>query len=89
MRHGGAVGLGTTLQATRSRVRFSIGSMRFFVELKLSPQYGPGIDSESNRNVCQEYFLGVKVAGAWAENHTRIHMPTFYKLWKPQPPRAL
>ena len=27
-------------------------------------QYGSGIDSASNRNEYQEYFLGVKVAGA-------------------------
>jgi hypothetical protein len=27
-------------------------------------QYGPGVDSASNRNEPQEYFLGVKVAGA-------------------------
>jgi hypothetical protein len=27
------------------------------------PQYGPGVDSASNRNEYQEYFLGVKVAG--------------------------
>jgi len=33
MRRGGTVGLDTALQATRSRVRFSIGSLRFFVEL--------------------------------------------------------
>jgi len=26
--------------------------------------YGPGVDSVSNRNVYQEHFLGVKVAGA-------------------------
>jgi len=26
--------------------------------------YGPGIDSASNRNEYQEYFLGVKAAGA-------------------------
>jgi hypothetical protein len=70
MRHGSAVGLGTALEATRSRVRFSIGSLRFFVELNFSPQYGSGIDSVSNRNVCQGYFLGVKAAGAWADNHT-------------------
>ena len=50
MRRGGAVGLGTVLKAARSRVRFSIGLLRFFVELNLSPQYGSGIDSVSNRN---------------------------------------
>jgi len=26
--------------------------------------YGPGVDSASNRNGYQEYFLGVKAAGA-------------------------
>jgi len=28
------------------------------------PYYGPGVDSASNRNDYQEYFLGVKTAGA-------------------------
>jgi hypothetical protein len=26
--------------------------------------YGPGVDSASDRNECQEHFLGVKAAGA-------------------------
>jgi hypothetical protein len=30
----------------------------------LRPQYGPGVDSVSNKNEYQEYFLGVKAAGA-------------------------
>jgi len=28
------------------------------------PHYGPGVDSSSNRNKYQVYFLGVKAAGA-------------------------
>ena len=28
------------------------------------PHYCPGVDSASNRNEYQEYFLGVKAAGA-------------------------
>ena len=28
------------------------------------PHYGPGVDSGSNRNEYQEFFLGVMVAGA-------------------------
>jgi hypothetical protein len=28
------------------------------------PHYGPGVNSASNRNEYQEYFLGVKAAGA-------------------------
>ena len=37
----------------------------FFIEIKsLRSHYGPGVDSASNRNEYQEYFLGVKAAGA-------------------------
>jgi len=28
------------------------------------PHFGPGVDSTSNRNEYQEYFVGVKAAGA-------------------------
>ena len=31
---------------------------------KYNLNYGPGVDSASNRNEYQEYFLGVKTAGA-------------------------
>ena len=37
----------------------------FFIDIKsLRSHYGPGIDSASDRNEYQEYFLGVKAAGA-------------------------
>jgi len=37
----------------------------FFIDIKsFRSYYGPGIDSASNRNEHQEYFLGVKAAGA-------------------------
>jgi len=36
----------------------------FFVEIiSFRSHYGPEVDSASNRNEYQEYFLGVKVAG--------------------------
>jgi hypothetical protein len=38
--------------------------------LSFRTPYGPGIDSVSNRNEYQEYFLGVKVAGRRADNLT-------------------
>jgi hypothetical protein len=57
---GGAVGCGTALQAGRSRVRFPMVSLEFFIR----SYHGPGVDSASNRNEYQEYFLGVKAAGA-------------------------
>jgi len=36
--------------------------------------YGPGVDSNSNRNEYQEYFLGVKAVGAygWQPYHLRV-----------------
>ena len=36
-----------------------------FIYIKsFGSHYGPGVDSASNRNDYQEYFLGVKAAGA-------------------------
>ena len=41
------------------------GVSRFFVDKKsFRSHYGPGVDSASNRNEYQEYFLGVKAARA-------------------------
>ena len=37
----------------------------FFIDIKsFRSHYGPGVHSASNRNEYQEYFLGVKAAGA-------------------------
>jgi len=37
----------------------------FFVDVRsYRSHYGSGVDSASNRNEYQEYFLGVKAAGA-------------------------
>ena len=48
MARGGAVGSGTALQVGRSRVRFPIGSLEFFIDIILWP-WG---------NEYQEYLLG-------------------------------
>ena len=61
---GGAVGWGTALKAGRSRVRFPMVLLEFFINKTYRPHYGPGVDSASNKNEYQEYFLGVKAAGA-------------------------
>ena len=54
--------------ATIRKVAVSIpaGVSGFFIDVKsFRPHYDPGVDSASNRNECQEYFLGgVKAAGA-------------------------
>jgi len=34
------------------------------VHISFRPHYGPGVDSASNRNEYQAYFLRVKAAGA-------------------------
>jgi len=37
----------------------------FFIDIKsFRSHYGPGVDTASNRNEYQEYFLGVKTTGA-------------------------
>ena len=53
--------------ATDRKVAVSIpaGVSGFFIDIKsFRSHYDPGVDSDSNRNEYQEYFLGVKAAGA-------------------------
>ena len=54
--------------ATNRKVAGSIPASvtGFFSDTKKTfrSHYGPGVDSASNRNEYQEYFLGVKAAGA-------------------------
>ena len=53
--------------ATNRKVAGSIaaGVSGFFIDIKsFRSHYGPGVDSASSRYDYQEYFLGVKAAGA-------------------------
>jgi len=43
------------------------------------PHYGSGVDSASNRNEYQEYFLGVKAAGAYGWQYYHLHVSIFLK----------
>ena len=55
------------VRATNRKVAGSIpaGVSGFFFDIKsFRLHYGPGVDTASNRNEYQEYFLGVKAAGA-------------------------
>jgi len=61
---GGTVGWGTALQAGSSRVRFPMVSLEFFMDKSFRPHNGPGVDSASNRNKYQNYFLWLKAAVA-------------------------
>ena len=49
----------------KSEVSIPAGVSGFFIDIKsFRSHYSPGVDSASNRNEYQEYFLGVKAAGA-------------------------
>ena len=56
----------TTINSyVHNRSSIPAGVSGFFVRIKsFRSHYGPGVDSASNRNKYQEYFLGVKAAGA-------------------------
>jgi hypothetical protein len=60
------IGWGIALQTGRSRDRFPMVSLEFFIHIHVTfrSHYGPGVDPASNRNEYQKYFLGVKAAGA-------------------------
>jgi len=52
-----------TNQKVAGSIPASVGG--FFIDIKpFQSHYGPGVDSASNRNKYQEYFLVVKAAGA-------------------------
>ena len=45
--------------------RYQLASVEIFIDIKsFRSHYGPGVDSACNRNEYQQYFLGVKAAGA-------------------------
>ena len=53
--------------ATNRKITGSIpaGVSGFIIDIKsFRSHYGPGVDSASNRNEYQEYFLGLKAFGA-------------------------
>jgi hypothetical protein len=52
------------LQNGRWLVRSQLVSVDFSLTKSFRSHYVPGVDSASNRNEFQEYFLGVKAAGA-------------------------
>ena len=62
------------------------GIMEFFIVIFLPTYCGPGVDSTSNRNEYQEYFLGGK-GGRGVQLTFPIFM--YHKIWKHQSPGTL
>ena len=61
----------------------------FSLTLSFQPHYGPGVDSASNRNEYQEYFLGG--TGGWCVGLTTLppSCADSLEIWEPQPPGTL
>jgi len=51
----------------------------FSLTQSFRPHYGPGVDPASNRNEYQEYFLGVRAAGAYDWKPYHLHVLTALK----------
>ena len=51
----------------------------FSLKQSFRPHYGPRTDLASNRNECQEYFLGVKAAGVYSSQPCHLHVPIVLK----------
>jgi hypothetical protein len=61
------------------------GVIGYFIDQTLWPHYGPGVDSASNRNEYQDYFLGGR--GSWCTGLTTL--PCSWadcpEIWEPHP----
>ena len=77
------------LQAGRSRVRFPLVSLEFFIDLILPTHYGPEIESVSNRNEYQEYFLGGKGGQCIRLATLSSSCADCLEIWEPHPPGIL
>ena len=73
---GGAAGWGTALQVERSRVRFPMVSLEFFFD----------IDSVSDRNEYQEFFLEGKGGRCVGLTTLPSSCADCLEIWEPQPP---
>jgi hypothetical protein len=86
---GGTVGWGTALQFGRTRVDSQWCHWNFSLTQSFRSPYDPGVDSASNRNEYQEYFLGGK--GGWCVRLTTLppSCADCLEIWNPRPPGTL
>jgi hypothetical protein len=80
---------GTALQAGRSRVRFPMVSLEFFIDLIFRSHYGPGVGSAFNRNEYQEYFLWGKSGPCVALTTSPPSCADCLEIWERQGPGTL
>lgn len=76
---GGAVGRGTALHVGKSRVRFPIMSLEFFISHNTSCRtVAPGVDSASITNQYQGYFLRDKSGRCVVLTNYHLHVPIVF-----------
>ena len=70
----------------RSRVQFPIVSLEFFIDIILRQHCGSGVDSASNKNEYQEYFL--RGIGGRCVRLTTLppSRADCLEIWEPHPP---
>ena len=61
----------------------------FSLTKSFRPNDGPGVDSASNKNEYQEYFLGGKGCQCVGLTTLQTSYANFLDIWKPQPPGTL
>jgi hypothetical protein len=61
----------------------------FSLTYSFQPHYGPGVNSASNRNEHQEYFLGGKGGRCVGLKTLLPSCAVCLKIWEPQPPGIL
>ena len=81
---------GNALQAGRSRVRFPMVSLEFFINIIFLAALWPwGVDSASNRKEYQEYFLGDKGGRCVGLTTLPPSCADGLEIWEPQSPGKL
>jgi len=64
-------------------------SLDFSVTYSFRPHHDPVVDSAPSENEYQEYFLGLKVTGAWGWRSYHLRVPNVMKFWEPKLPGTL
>jgi hypothetical protein len=80
---------GTALKARRSPIRYPIVSLEFFFDIIFPAAILSGIDSASNINEDQEYFLEGKGGRCLGLTNLPPSYANFLELWEPRPPGTL